>query len=183
MRIGRPHDVRNGTWGWFEEGLGFAVEVTQWATEWGDSYRSGFSPEDLPSNSEGVSFGQFLNKHPAKRSDQLFRRNESSIYHKWICDMRLKANYGGKAARIIETVLLLGAIIIIIPPPPSATERIGFFPMSALSVIMFGTSRYIRHGSTGPSRFAFLAAEVLVFAGALYLLVRAANLLLETLPS
>lgn len=97
--------------------------------------------------------------------------------------MRLKLNYEGKAARIIETVLLLGAIIIIIPPPPSGPERIGFFPLSALSVIMFGASRYIRHRSTGRSRFAFVGTEVLIFAGTLYLLVRAANLLLDTLPS
>ena len=96
--------------------------------------------------------------------------------------MGLKVNYESKAVRLIETVLLLGAIIVIIPPPPSGPERIGFFPLSALSVIMFGVSRYIRHRSIGRSRFAFLAAEVLIFAGTLYLLVRAANLLLDTIP-
>jgi hypothetical protein len=39
------------------EGLGVANEAVQWATEWGDSYRSGFSPEDIPSNAAGASFG------------------------------------------------------------------------------------------------------------------------------
>jgi hypothetical protein len=39
------------------EGLGFALEFEQWITEWGDDYRSGFSTEDLPSNSAGADFG------------------------------------------------------------------------------------------------------------------------------
>lgn len=39
------------------EALGFANEVVQWATEWGDDYRSGFSPEDIPSNAAGAEFG------------------------------------------------------------------------------------------------------------------------------
>jgi hypothetical protein len=39
------------------EGLGVANEAMQWVTEWGDSYRSGFSPEDIPSNAAGASFG------------------------------------------------------------------------------------------------------------------------------
>lgn len=37
--------------------LGFGNEVVQWGSEWGDSYRSGFSPEDLPSNEAGINFG------------------------------------------------------------------------------------------------------------------------------
>ena len=39
------------------EGLGLANEMFQWATEWGDDYRSGFSPEDIPSNAAGAEFG------------------------------------------------------------------------------------------------------------------------------
>ncbi|WP_273652329.1 eCIS core domain-containing protein [Cellulomonas fimi] len=39
------------------EGLGLLNEGLQWATEWGDSYRSGFSPEDIPSNAAGAEFG------------------------------------------------------------------------------------------------------------------------------
>lgn len=49
-----------GTWGWVTEALGFGNEMAQWATEWGEDYRSGFSPEDLPSNSAGAEFGQFF---------------------------------------------------------------------------------------------------------------------------
>jgi hypothetical protein len=37
--------------------LGFGNECMQWLTEWGDDYRSGFSPEDIPSNSAGADFG------------------------------------------------------------------------------------------------------------------------------
>ncbi len=37
---------------------GFLLESVQWLSEWGDSYRSGFSPEDLPSNSAGTDFGK-----------------------------------------------------------------------------------------------------------------------------
>ncbi|GEL97434.1 eCIS core domain-containing protein [Cellulomonas terrae] len=39
------------------EGLGLGNEVVQWLSEWGDSYRSGFSPEDVPSNAAGGEFG------------------------------------------------------------------------------------------------------------------------------
>ena len=39
------------------EWLGFGNEVLQWATEWGDDYRSGFSPADIPSNAAGAEFG------------------------------------------------------------------------------------------------------------------------------
>ncbi|MGW5365690.1 eCIS core domain-containing protein [Actinopolymorpha pittospori] len=39
------------------EGLGLLNEGVQWMTEWGDSYRSGFSPEDTPSNAAGAEFG------------------------------------------------------------------------------------------------------------------------------
>jgi len=37
--------------------LGFGLEVVQWINEWGSDYRSGFSPEDIPSNSAGSNFG------------------------------------------------------------------------------------------------------------------------------
>lgn len=39
------------------EGLGLGNEMFQWATEWGDDYRSGFSPEDIPSNAAGAELG------------------------------------------------------------------------------------------------------------------------------
>ena len=42
------------------DGLGFSTEVVQWLQEWGDDYRSGFSPEDIPSNSAGANFGQSI---------------------------------------------------------------------------------------------------------------------------
>jgi RHS repeat-associated protein len=50
------------------ETLSFAVEVVQWMTEWGDDYRSGFSSEDLSSNSAGVSFGLWLRNRPGGSS-------------------------------------------------------------------------------------------------------------------
>ncbi len=43
------------------EAKGFALEVVQWLTEWGNDYRSGFSPEDIPSNAAGARFGANLN--------------------------------------------------------------------------------------------------------------------------
>jgi hypothetical protein len=39
------------------EGLGLGNEAAQWVTEWGGDYRSGFSPEDIPSNAAGAEFG------------------------------------------------------------------------------------------------------------------------------
>ena len=39
------------------EGLGFLNECWQWLNEGDGDYRSGFSPEDLPSNSAGAGFG------------------------------------------------------------------------------------------------------------------------------
>jgi hypothetical protein len=39
------------------ETLGFGNEIGQWLTEWGEDYRSGFSPEDVPSNAAGAAFG------------------------------------------------------------------------------------------------------------------------------
>lgn len=42
------------------ERIGTLVEIYQWLTEWGDDYRSGFSPEDRPSNSAGADFGSLL---------------------------------------------------------------------------------------------------------------------------
>jgi RHS repeat-associated protein len=50
----------SGVPGWITESMGLANEAWQWATEWGQDYRSGFSPEDLPSNSAGVNFGRFF---------------------------------------------------------------------------------------------------------------------------
>lgn len=46
------------SWGnWITQILGFGKETGQWATEWGDAYRSGFSSEDLSSNRAGANFG------------------------------------------------------------------------------------------------------------------------------
>jgi len=42
--------------------FGFLLEVQQWMTEWGDDYRSGFSPEDLSSNAAGIDFAENLEK-------------------------------------------------------------------------------------------------------------------------
>jgi Domain of unknown function (DUF4157) len=39
------------------EALGLGNEMVQWATDWGDDCRSGFSPEDIPSNAAGAEFG------------------------------------------------------------------------------------------------------------------------------
>lgn len=39
------------------EAMGFVNEVVQWGSEWGNSYRSGFSVEDIPSNAAGAEFG------------------------------------------------------------------------------------------------------------------------------
>lgn len=67
-------DVINGTPGVVEEVLGFGNEVVQWATEWGNDYRSGFSPEDLPSNSAGISFGQIVADNPNTPVEDLFKQ-------------------------------------------------------------------------------------------------------------
>ena len=40
--------------------LGVGNEIVQWLTEWGDDYKSGFSPEDIPSNAAGARFGDSL---------------------------------------------------------------------------------------------------------------------------
>lgn len=50
--------------------LGFGNEIVQWLTEWGTDYRSGFSAEDIPSNSAGSNFGAVLQDSPAL-SEQL----------------------------------------------------------------------------------------------------------------
>jgi RHS repeat-associated protein len=54
---------------WWVKIQGVGNEVYQWLTEWGDDYRSGFSPEDLPSNSAGVNFGSTYLRHlPADKA-------------------------------------------------------------------------------------------------------------------
>lgn len=53
------------------EALGFGNEVVQWATEWGDDYRSGFSPEDVPSNAAGAEFGDDYIGNGQSLSDSL----------------------------------------------------------------------------------------------------------------
>lgn len=59
--------VIGGTLGPVVETMGFGVEVQQWASEWGNDYRSGFSPEDLPSNSAGVLFGEYVLENEGSR--------------------------------------------------------------------------------------------------------------------
>jgi hypothetical protein len=39
------------------ETLGFGNGIGQWLADWGDDYRSGSSPEDVPSNAAGAGFG------------------------------------------------------------------------------------------------------------------------------
>jgi len=41
----------------FAEFAGIANESIQWCSEWGNDYRSGFSPEDISSNAAGAAFG------------------------------------------------------------------------------------------------------------------------------
>ncbi|MCB1928968.1 MAG: hypothetical protein KDH17_13155 [Rhodocyclaceae bacterium] len=55
------------------ETLGFGNDVLQWATEWGDEYRSGFSPEDTPSNATGAAFGDDFVNDDELLSDSLQR--------------------------------------------------------------------------------------------------------------
>jgi RHS repeat-associated protein len=66
-------DVISGTPGAVEEALGFGNEVRQYISEWGLDYRSGFSPEDLPSNSAGVDFGEYVSDNPDEPVEDLFR--------------------------------------------------------------------------------------------------------------
>ncbi|WP_206046749.1 eCIS core domain-containing protein [Mangrovimicrobium sediminis] len=72
------------------ETLGFGNEVMQWLTEWGDDYRSGFSPEDIPSNAAGGSFGDdYVNGNEAL-SDSLQR---------WLDDMGARSQDDPLAGR------------------------------------------------------------------------------------
>jgi RHS repeat-associated protein len=59
------------------EGLGVVNEVVQWFTEWGDDYRSGFSPEDTPSNAAGARFGEALNTN----------EKLSTQFEKWLTEV------------------------------------------------------------------------------------------------
>jgi len=53
------------------ETLGLANEVVQFSTEWGDDYRSGFSPEDISSNAAGAAFGDDYMNGNTSVSDSL----------------------------------------------------------------------------------------------------------------
>lgn len=55
------------------ETLGFGNEVVQWGSEWGDDYRSGFSPEDIPSNAAGAAFGDDYVNDDEALSDSMQR--------------------------------------------------------------------------------------------------------------
>jgi monoamine oxidase len=46
--------------GFLVKALGYGVEVQQWFSEGAGAYRSAFSPEDLPSNSAGISFAESI---------------------------------------------------------------------------------------------------------------------------
>jgi len=64
--------VQQGYPGWWVKTLGFGLELEEWLTEWGDAYRSGLSPEDLPSNSAGVDFGRCIK--PGESLADAFKR-------------------------------------------------------------------------------------------------------------
>lgn len=53
------------------ETLGLGNEAAQWASEWGDDYRSGFSPEDISSNAAGAAFGDDYMNGSTSVSDSL----------------------------------------------------------------------------------------------------------------
>jgi len=65
--------VREGEPGWWTRTLGFGNEVAQWLSEWGDDYRSGFSPEDLPSNNAGIDFAQSISPLDMSLADSFTR--------------------------------------------------------------------------------------------------------------
>jgi hypothetical protein len=50
------------------EALGVGNEMAQWVSEWGDAAsRSGFSPEDIPSNAAGAEFGDdYIGSRPGE---------------------------------------------------------------------------------------------------------------------
>ena len=58
------------------ETLGFGNEVVQYLSEWGDDYRSGFSPEDISSNAAGAAFGD----------DYMNKGTVSESFDKWLKD-------------------------------------------------------------------------------------------------
>jgi hypothetical protein len=64
--------------------LGFGNEVVQWLTEWGDSYRSGFSPEDLRSNSAGIEFAKSIK--PGDTRKEAFDRWAASVGARYMSD-------------------------------------------------------------------------------------------------
>jgi hypothetical protein len=51
---------------WLTKAAGYSVEVLQTVTDIFDSYKSAFSPEDLPSNSAGASFGAWYKNAASK---------------------------------------------------------------------------------------------------------------------
>ena len=55
--FGKAAEMASGVGSVVTETLGLGNEAAQWATEWGDDYRSGFSPEDISSNAAGAAFG------------------------------------------------------------------------------------------------------------------------------
>jgi hypothetical protein len=57
------------------ETLGIGNEAMQWATEWGSDYRSGFSPEDIPSNAAGAEFGDdYINSRTGESTADALER-------------------------------------------------------------------------------------------------------------
>ncbi len=73
------------------QSLGFGNEVKQWVTEWGDDYRSGFSPEDLSSNRAGAEFGAYwiAPKHSLAESLAYFLVKSNAVRPKTIEGQRL----------------------------------------------------------------------------------------------
>jgi hypothetical protein len=74
------------------EGMGLANEGMQWITEWGDDYRSGFSPEDTPSNAAGASFGDdYVGSREGESTSAALRR--------WMADHGARAASDPAAGR------------------------------------------------------------------------------------
>jgi RHS repeat-associated protein len=72
------------------EVLGVGMEVAQYATEWGDDYRSGFSSEDLNSNAAGAEFGD----------DYLDTRKDAvTAFKEWLKDSGAKGMNSPEAQR------------------------------------------------------------------------------------
>jgi len=74
------------------EALGLGNEAMQWVSEWGDDYRSGFSPEDVPSNAAGASFGDdYVGSRPGE--------TVTAALERWMSDHRARPASDPRARR------------------------------------------------------------------------------------